>query len=167
MMGSRDYKDLVRLPECVVDTCNDWHSADRLGDLNVDVGGCASVRHSLFMNTLKPNITGHWCKVWLAVQRCESRRYRYMVFRDDDTKFDIWACDNMRRWWNLAQKDYPENDQKYFNKLFKCGRHGLTCIDKRANLLNEIHCRSSLGSRRSIRRLNCMRYQLKPKKALL
>jgi len=77
---------------CVVDTCNDdWAAIAGPGDVNIDTGKCNSIRHALKMSSLKPksNITGHWCKVYLANKRCESKRYRFMIFRDDDTKIDV------------------------------------------------------------------------------
>lgn len=77
-------------PRCVIETCNDdWSSINGAVDANIDAGGCSVVRNMVRMSDLKPNITGHWCKAWRAVQRCEDKRYRYFIFRDDDTIFDV------------------------------------------------------------------------------
>lgn len=148
------------------------------------------------MQFLRPNVTGHWCKVYRAVQTCASQRYRYFIFRDDDTRINIvpllelahstgaplissykwetkhvfsnWflldtrrktACAKMREWWALAQPAHPEQDQKYFDEIFTCGRPPLLCIDKREGLLSEVHCRSKLGPFTSWWRQECMRYQ--------
>lgn len=196
---------------CVVDTCNDdWAAIGGPGDTNIDTGNCNSIRHALKMSSLKPNITGHWCKAYLAAKRCASKRYRYMIFRDDDTKVDVpklmalmadsdsdyglmasyrwrskhlvtnwfvldtqseWACTVMKQWWDAAKRDHPEHDQKYFNKLVKCGDNNtesmLKCIDKYENLVDEVHCRSGLGSFRSTKRQACMRYQVEFDRKLL
>lgn len=196
---------VLGLAQCVVETCNDdWSAANGAGDVNVDAGGCATVRNMVRMSDLKANITGHWCKAWRAVQRCEDRRYRYFIFRDDDTRFDVhrllsialrskapviasykyrtrhivtnWflldthshgACQNMRKWWAMARRHHPEHDQKYFNLLFKCGENGVLCLDKRVNILREVHCRSSLGPYRATARQACLRYQVQPRPHLL
>lgn len=185
------------LPNCVVNTCNnDWQGTDGAVNANQDNAGCSSVRSMLRMKLLRPNVTGHWCKAYRAVQMCNSQRYRYFIFRDDDTRIDVatllalahstgasliasykgensraitnWflldtrsqaACAKMREWWALARPSHPEHDQKFFNSILTCGKPPLHCIDKREGLLNEVHCRSSLGSFRSLRRQECMRYQ--------
>ena len=190
---------------CIVETCNDdWTSTDGVVNVNQDNAGCSTLRSMLRMRELKPNITGHWCKAYRAVQQCDRKNYRYMIFRDDDTIIDIhrllaiarrskegvvasykadkkriitnWflvdtsnerACDKMRQWWALARWHHPEHDQLYFNRIFQCGKPGINCIDKRTGILNEVHCRSSLGNFRSLRRQACLRYQVKPRPELL
>ena len=78
------------LPQCVVDTCTtQWDAPAGPTDVNMDFGGCAHTMHMVDMGRIKPNVTGHWCKAWLAARRCRDRRYRWMVFRDDDTKLDV------------------------------------------------------------------------------
>ncbi len=195
----------VRQLSCMVNTCNDeWQATDGTVDANQDNAGCSSVRSMIRMKDIKPNVTGHWCKAYRAVQVCRQRRYRYYIFRDDDTKIDIFplldlarttgadmiasykagtkrvvtnwflldthserACAKMRKWWSLARIDHPEHDQKYFNKILHCGKDGLYCIDKRDNLLNEVHCRSALGHWRHRKRQFCLRYQTKSVPRLL
>lgn len=79
-----------QLPSCVVDSCTDfWDGPGGPADVNMDFGGCAHVRHMVNMSTLKANISAHWCKAWLAAERCRSRRYRWMLFRDEDTILDV------------------------------------------------------------------------------
>jgi len=79
MFEENNTKGSLYQPQCVVGTCNDsWDMANVVHGQNVESGGCASVRHSRKMEKLNPDITGQWCKVWLAVQRCDSRWYRYV-----------------------------------------------------------------------------------------
>eukprot|EP00171_Calliarthron_tuberculosum_P002745 IDg2745t1 len=65
---------------------------------------------------------------------------------------DARICARMRQWWDMRQVAHPEHDQKFFNILFKCGKDGVSCVDKRVNRFGEVHCRSSLGNFRSKRR---------------
>ena len=73
-----------------MDTCNDqWHWMNGASHVNMDTGSCNVVKNSIRMNTIKKNLTGHWCKVYLAKQRCRRKNYRFMIFRDDDTKINV------------------------------------------------------------------------------
>lgn len=84
---------LLQYPPCVVDTCSDdWDSPSQPININFDPLGCATVQHMVKpseFSATDSKITTHWCKVLLAQKRCADKRYRWMVFRDDDTIFDL------------------------------------------------------------------------------
>lgn len=80
-------------PRCVVQTCTSiWGATTSVVDTNQDNAGCSTVRSMVNITAAYGRPAGgHWCKALRAVKACDSRRYRFFVFRDDDTIVDVAA----------------------------------------------------------------------------